>query len=269
MEHKRRTCAEAEQTAAEIMDAFERAAGRLCWVVYHDGGYTPEWAATGAQVVVGWSEDGGAAEHTAQAAQPERAGWGYMRKVYKSPNQPGTGRPQVLPPCSTEPRHSPVTCHGPVQLDDRANDFSGCVRLSNNTAELSAVPQILAHFLMWKLRNPVEGWRAHIVLVYDSQLTKDACDVPTDRRHIPPKSNETVAMLSRRLLQAVEDSGSAVTWVKTRGHADKYIGQADVSAAAHHAVLGNQAADNAATAGQRGKRKGVMNLEQYLRQHLH
>jgi hypothetical protein len=156
-EHKRRTCAEAEKTAAEIMDAFERAAGRLCWVVYHDGGYTPERAATGARAVVGWSEDGGAAEHTAQAAQPERAGWGYMRKVYKSPNQPGTGRPQVLPPCSTEPRHSPVTCHGPVQLDDQANDFSGCVRLSNNTAELSAVLQILAHFLMWKLRNLVEG----------------------------------------------------------------------------------------------------------------
>ena len=60
-EHKRRTCAEAEKTAAEIMDAFERAAGRLCWVVYHDGGYTPERAATGARAVVGWSEDGGAA----------------------------------------------------------------------------------------------------------------------------------------------------------------------------------------------------------------
>ena len=122
---------------------------------------------------------------------------------------------------------------------------------------------------MWKLRNPVEAWRARIVLVYDSQLTKDACDVPTDRQHIPPKSNETVSMLSQRLLQAVEGSGSTVTWVKTRGHADKYIGQADVSAAAHHAVLGNQAADNAATAGQRGQRKGVVNLEQYLQQHLH
>ena len=75
-------------------------------------------------------------------------------------------------------------------------------------------------------------------------------------------------MLSWRLLQAVEGSGSTVTWVKTQGHADKYIGQADVSAAAHHAVLGHQAADNAATVGQQGQRKGVMNLEQYLRQHL-
>ena len=114
VEHKWRTCAEAEQTAAEIMDAFEWAAGRLCWVVYHDGGYTPEQAATDAWAVVGWSEDGGAAEHTAWAAQLERVGWGYMRKVYRSPDQPGTGRPQVLPPCSTEPCHSPVTCYGPV-----------------------------------------------------------------------------------------------------------------------------------------------------------
>ena len=143
------------------------------------------------------------------------------------------------------------------------------MRLSNNTAELSAVPQILAHFLMWKLRNPAVARRAHIVLVHDSQLTKDACDVPLDRRSTPPKSNETLSMLSRRLLQAVEGGGSIVTWVKTRGHADKYIGEADVSAAAHDAVLGNQAADNAATAGQRGQRKGVVNLEQYLQQHLH
>ena len=91
------------------------------------------------------------------------------------------------------------------------------------------------------------------MLVYDSHLTKDACDVPPDRQHIPPMSNETVSMLSWRLLHAVEGSGSTVTWVKTRGHADKYyIGQADVSAAAYNAVLGNQAADNAATAGQRG-----------------
>ena len=96
------------------------------------------------------------------------------------------------------------------------------------------------------------------MLVYDSQLTKDACDVSADRRHIPPKSNETVAMLSRRLPQAVEDSGSTVTWVKTRGHADKYIRQADVSArvsaAAHQAMLGNQAADNAASLPRRDSR---------------
>ena len=30
VEHKRRTCVEAEQTAAAILDAFEQATGRLC-----------------------------------------------------------------------------------------------------------------------------------------------------------------------------------------------------------------------------------------------
>ena len=39
-------------------------------------------------------------------------------------------------------------------------DFSGCVRLSNNTGELSAIPQILAHFLLWRSRNPEARLRA-------------------------------------------------------------------------------------------------------------
>ena len=128
-----------------------------------------------------------------------------------------------LPPHSRDPRHSPIACHGPVQLDDQADDFSGCIRLSNNTGELSAVPQILAFFLLWKERHPREAHRAHLIMVYDSQLTRDACDVPASRRHIPPKTNETVTVLSRRLLQAITDGGSTVEWVKTRGHADKYV----------------------------------------------
>ena len=82
-------------------------------MVYHDGGYTPMQEAKDALAVVGWSEDGGAASsaaaHTACAAQPERAGWGYMRKIYRSPDRSGLGRPQVLPPCTTELCHSPVT----------------------------------------------------------------------------------------------------------------------------------------------------------------
>ena len=71
------------------------------------------------------------------------------------------------------------------------------------------------------------------------------------------------------LLLFLTHDGGSFNSCKTRGHADKYIRQADVSAAAHNAVLGNQVADNAATAGQRGQRKGVVNLEQYLQQHLH
>ena len=55
----------------------------------------------------------------------------------------------------------------------------------------------------------------------------------------------TVTMLSWRLLQAVTDGGSTVEWVKTRGHADKYVKQRDVSVAAYETVMGNQAADAA------------------------
>ena len=76
-------------------------------------------------------------------------------------------------------------------------------------------------------------------------------------------------MLSRRLLQAITDGGSVVEWVKTRGHADKYVARRDVSSAAYDTVLGNQAADAAATAGQSGRRKGVINLVQFMQLQLH
>ena len=122
---------------------------------------------------------------------------------------------------------------------------------------------------LWKERNPREAHRAHLIMVYDSQLTRDACCVPDNRRHVPPAANETVTMLSRRLLQAIAEGGSTVTWVKTRGHADKYVSRGEVSEAAFDTVLGNQAADAEATAGQRGHRKGVINLVAFMQRHLH
>ena len=76
-------------------------------------------------------------------------------------------------------------------------------------------------------------------------------------------------MLSRRLLQEITDGGSTVEWVKTRGHADKYVTQRDVSSAAYDTVLGNQAVDATATAGQRSRRKGVTNLVQFMQLQLH
>ena len=127
---------------------------------------------------------------------------------------------------------------------------------------------MMAREMLWKERHPREAHRAHLIMVYDSQLTRDACDVPESRRHIPPKTNETVIVLSRRLLQAITDGGSIVEWVKTRGHADKYVKQRDVSAAAYETVMDNQAADAAATAGQLGRRKGFINLAQFMQHHL-
>ena len=106
-------------------------------------------------------------------------------------------------------------------------------------------------------------------MVYDSQLTRDACCVPDNRRHVPPATNETVTMLSHQLLQAIAEGSSTVTWVKTWGHADKYVSRGEVSEAAFDTVLGNQAADAEATAGQRGHHKGVINLVAFMQRHLH
>ena len=60
-----------------------------------------------------------------------------------------------------------------------------------------------------------------------------------------------------------------MTWVKMWGHADKYVSCGEVSEAAYNTVLGNQAADAAATVGQRGQRKGVINLVAFMQRHLH
>jgi ribonuclease HI len=40
--------------------------------------------------------------------------------------------------------------YGPVQLDMDAYSYLGCVTLSNNTAELSAVPHAMAFVLNWR-----------------------------------------------------------------------------------------------------------------------
>ena len=94
---------------------------------------------------------------------------------------------------------SQLTSYGPVQIDMDARDYSGCVALSNNSAELSAIPQILVRILMWRKRRLAElqqlaadGRAAGLhdeagaidaiedperpttlVLVYDSQYTRD------------------------------------------------------------------------------------------------
>ena len=105
-----------------------------------------------------------------------------------------------------------------------ARDYSGCVALSNNSAELSAIPQILARILMWRkrrldqLQQLAEYGRATglhdeagaidaiedperpttLVLVYDSQYTRDMRDVGDGA---PPSwENTTVVTLCRRLL---------------------------------------------------------------------
>jgi hypothetical protein len=62
-----------------------------------------------------------------------------------------------------------------------ADDYSGCVELSNNTGELSAIVLILVRMLRWRRWRQTEedmtkrgyahlpvGWQTSLILVYDS-----------------------------------------------------------------------------------------------------
>ena len=77
-------------------------------VVYHDGGFTP-------------------AKDT--KTKQETAGWGYhleLMTVHRNPSRDRLLRIRQA--------------YGPVQLEEDKSDFCGCIKRSNNTAELSAVP---------------------------------------------------------------------------------------------------------------------------------
>ena len=105
-----------------------------------------------------------------------------------------------------------------------AHTFVGCLLLSNNTAELSAVPHAMADMIVWKHKRTQAGTapRPHdsvgVIMVYDSQYTKDMCTTskpPTQGRQI---KNATAIATCRRLLQAATDRRFIVRWVKVKGH---------------------------------------------------
>ena len=70
-----------------------------------------------------------------------------------------------------------------------------------------------------------------LVLAYDSQYTRDMCDVGDGAP--PSRKNTTVVTLCRRLLHEAVNCGIKVVWVKVRGHSGD---------------AGNDRADSAATA---------------------
>ena len=102
-----------------------------------------------------------------------------------------------------------VTAYGPVQLDPEARTYIGCLVRSNNTAELSAVPHAMAYVLNWRRAQGRLQYGVRttdvlgVIMVYDSQYTKDACTAPP---HVPtPVKNRTAIVVCRRMLQAVAD----------------------------------------------------------------
>ena len=150
---------------------------------------------------------------------------------------------------------------GPVQLDAEADTFVGCIVLSNNTAELSAVPHAMADMISWRVANTeplglrlMPATRVGMIMVYDSQYTKDQCTAPRPPGRARWAKNATVIAVCRRLMQATTERGTDVRWVKVKGHSD------------HE---GNDAADTWANWAQNGGTRGesnISNLMAYLRQ---
>ena len=186
-------------------------------VTYHDGGFTP-------------AKDSKTKEET--------AGWGYQLELMIVHRNPSRDRVLLV-----------RQAYGPVQLEADKSDSCGCIKRSNNTAELSAVPQILVDAITWKVRAEASGKVATgqwitVVLVYDSKYVRDQCDV--HEAETLPDKNSTVIKLCRRLLTAAGEHCIRVQWVKVKGHGgDK----------------GNDAADNTATWAQAGGYQNVQNIK--------
>jgi len=73
------------------------------------------------------------------------------------------------------------------------------------------------------------GEAVGLIMVYDSQYTKDHCTAPT---HVPaPATNATVVKVCRRLVQATAERRFEIRWVKVKGHSgDEGNNAADVAA---------------------------------------
>ena len=133
--------------------------------------------------------------------------------------------------------------------------------MSNNTAELSAVPHIMAAVVTWRAQNIAPNGlqlgaseETGVVMVYDSQYTHDQCTAlrpPARARHV---KNATAIAVCRRLIQAATDRRACLRWVKVKGHSD------------HE---GNDAADTRANWAQNGGAKNesnISNVMAYIRQ---
>ena len=100
--------------------------------------------------------------------------------------------------------------YGSVQLNPDQQSFCGCIQLSNNTAELSAVPHVMTDVMNWRSRNMrsrgaklAVGEPIGVIMLYDSQYTKDQCTMqrpPDAKRQL---KNATVVAVCRRLIGEV------------------------------------------------------------------
>ena len=216
-----------EQTEREIAAATEelkQQGARYLWVVYHDGGYTAP-----------------------KNGAPEKSGWGYRATVL-----------DTLSGATMETREG----YGPVQLEPTERTFCGCIQRSNNTAELSAVPHVMVDVITWRRRNSgTRGVRLAaseplgVIMVYDSQYTKDQCTMKRPPDSARQLKNATVVAVCRRLIQAATERTVHIKWVKVKGHSGDE---------------GNDAADRRANWAQAGGSKNEQDIDMmmdYLRNH--
>jgi hypothetical protein len=237
---KARDTAEAARAHAEVRSIAQAAGGQQVWIFFHDGGFGKE-SCRNAQT----GEDG--------------CGWGYWVSVVDRVQLAQQGMQDA-------PASFGAVCHGPVITDTAAAAFSGCIARTNNTAELSAVPQMLARACRYQRDKRDSASRGRrpppppltLIFCYDSQYTHDTC--VADAASPLPRRNCTIVALCRRLLADAAQLGIAVAWVKVRGHST--ANPADMT------VVGNNRADKAADRGQEGKTCGEIAIAMYMRWEL-
>ena len=88
-----------------------------------------------------------------------------------------------------------------------------------------------------------------VVMVYDSQYTKDQCTAPRPPGRARRVKNATAIAVCRRLIQAAMDRMVLLRWVKVKGHSD-------------HA--GNDAADTRANWAQNGGAKNETDISSLM-----
>ena len=121
--------------------------------------------------------------------------------------------------------------------------------------------QRMANMISWRVANTeplglrlTPAMQVGMIMVYDSQYTKDQCTALRPPGRARWARNATVIAVCRRLLQAAIERSTDVRWVKVKGHSDH---------------VGNDAADTRANWAQSGGSKGesnISNLMAYLRQ---
>ena len=129
-----KTARETHTTATVVHDAMVASSGLPTWLVYHDGGYTPaETLADREQREARWNVALAANKTLNELDRPctsplapEKEDWGYWARYYDvAPNmvavdpQPNDASPMIFRDKS----------FGQVQLEEMAEDYSGCVEL--------------------------------------------------------------------------------------------------------------------------------------------